>query len=170
MTNHATRTNDMMRTIRRVPALLTAVFALLLLVHGAPLWSQATGTIRGTVTGTAQQPLGGAQIVVVNTRFGGRTNTSGVFTVTGVTAGTHTLRAQMIGYGVVSKQVTLTAGQTATVNFQLSEAALTLNEIVVTGTGGEQTRRSQPAQVAVLNAAEMIKAAPKADVANVLQS
>ncbi len=152
----------MMRRIRAALALL--------LLPGTPLWSQATGTIRGTVTGAAQQPVANAQVGVVDGRAGARTNAAGVFTIAGVPAGTQTLRVQMIGYAVATKQVTVVAGQTATANFQLSEAVLTLNEIVITGTGGEQTRRSQPAQVAVLNTQELIRAVPKAAVADVLQA
>jgi len=146
------------------------LLGLSVLLLPATLWSQAAATIRGSVTGTAQQPLSNAQVGVMNTRLGSRTNASGAYTIAGVPAGTHTVRVQMIGYGVVSKQITVTAGQNATLNFQLSEVALALNEIVITGTAGEQTRRSQPAQVAVLNASEMLKVAPKVDMANVLQS
>jgi len=163
------------REERNCLARLAGLAAALLVLYGAPLRPQAvpiaaTGTVRGTVTGTAQQPVPGAQVVIADTRGGGRTNPAGAFVITGVPEGTHTVRVQMIGYGVVSKQVTVTAGQTATVDFQLSELALTLNEIVVTGTGGEQTRRSQPAQVAVINTQDMIRAVPKTDMANILQS
>ena len=153
-----------MRTISIAGLLITALSAT------APLVAQTTGGLRGTVTGSAQQPVAGAQVVVTGTLLGARTNVAGVYTMTGVPVGTHTLRVQMIGYGVVSKQVSVTAGQTAVTDFQISEAALTLNEVVVTGTGGEQTRRSQPAQVAVLNTEEMIRAIPKAAMADVLQS
>jgi hypothetical protein len=131
-----------MRTISLAGLLITALSAT------GPLAAQATGGLRGTVTGSAQQPVAGAQVVVTGTLLGARTNAAGIYTMTGVPVGPHTLRVQMIGYGVVSKQVSITAGQTAVTDFQISEAALTLNEVVVTGTGGEQTRRSQPAQVA----------------------
>src|SRR4051812_31347100 len=134
----------MMRKMRAVVPRVAGLIALLLL-PGTPLWSQATGTIRGTITGAAQQPVSNAQVGVVDGRAGTRTNAAGVFTLLAVPAGTQTLRVQMIGYAAATKQVTVVAGQTATVNFQLSEAVLTLNEIVITGTGGEQTRRSQPA-------------------------
>ena len=54
--------------IRGMPACMAGLFALLLLLPEARLWSQATGTIRGIVTGTAQQPVPGAQVGVINTR------------------------------------------------------------------------------------------------------
>jgi len=147
----------------QIPAYVAGLLVLLFTVPalpGARLAAQTTGSVRGTVTGSAQQPLAAAQVVVAGTLVGGRTNAGGVYTLTGVPVGPQTVRVQMIGYGVISKQVTVTAGQTAVADFQLSEAALTLNEVVVTGTGGEQTRRSQPAQVAVLNTEEMIRAIP----------
>src|SRR5215207_4483832 len=110
----------MMRKIAKIPICTAGLLAALLVLPGGRLWSQAaaaTGTIRGTITGTAQQPVAGAQVGVVNTRGGARTNSAGVFVIAAVPAGTHTLRAQMIGYAVVSKPVTVVAGQTATVNF-----------------------------------------------------
>ncbi len=131
--------------------------------------AQTAGTIRGTVTGSAQQPLFGARLEVVGVR-GERSSASGVYVVTAVPAGTYTIRAQMIGYSTMERSVTVTAGQTLTVDFAMTQAAVNLNEIVVTGTAGQQTRRSQPAQVAVLNTEEMMRLSPKSGMAGVLQS
>lgn len=149
---------------------LARLLVVLLLLPGGQLWSQGTGTIRGTVTGAAAQPVAGAQVGIVGRTGGDRTNRSGAFVINAVPAGAYTLRVQMIGYGPVSKPVTVTGGETVTVDFELKEVALALNEVVVTGTAGEQTRRSQPAVVGVIDAADMIRTSPKADMANVLQS
>ena len=156
---------------RALPLFLTALLAVLLFLPGAGLQSQqATGTIRGTVKAAGGQPLVGAQVGIIGRPGGAVTNSLGVFTINGARAGTDTLRVQMIGYGVMKKPVTVTAGQSVTVDFQLTEVALALNQVVVTGTGGEQTRISQPATVGVLNAADMIRNQPKADLQGVLQS
>lgn len=150
---------------RRWSALLFA----LAVMPDAVIAAQTTGTVRGTVTGTAQQPVSGARVDVIGAR-GERTSASGAYIITAVPAGTHTIHVQMIGYGAMEKSVNVTAGQTVTVDFAMTQGALNLNEIVVTGTAGQQTRRSQPAQVAVLNTEEMMRLSPKTDMAGVLQS
>lgn len=160
----------MTQGMQKTPAWMVGLLLGLLLFTGGPLWSQSVGTIRGRVTGVAEQPVTGALVGLVGNRSGDRTTTTGTFVLNGVSAGAYTLRVQMIGYGVVSKPVTVTSGQTAVVDFQLSQVALALNEIVVTGTAGEQTRRSQPAQVGVLNTEEMMRTAPKVGIAQILQS
>jgi TonB-linked SusC/RagA family outer membrane protein len=146
-------------------ALLLAVAAL----TAGQLAAQTTGTIRGTVTGSAQQPVFGARIEVVGVRSE-RANAAGVYVITAVPPGTYPIRAQMIGYGTVEKSVTVAAGQTVTADFTLAQVAVNLNEMVVTGTAGQQTRRSQPAQVAVLNTEELMRNTPKSGMAGVLQS
>ena len=150
---------------RRWPVLLLA----LLVLPAVAIPAQGTGIIRGMVTGTAQQPLFGAKLEVVGVRSE-RSSASGAYVFTAVPAGNYTVRANMIGYGTIEKSVTVPAGQTVTSDFTLTQAAVNLNEIVVTGTAGQQTRRSQPAQVAVLNTAEMMRLSPKSGMAGVLQS
>ncbi len=146
------------------------LFLAMALLPVGRLVSQTTGTIRGTVSGVALQPLTGARIDIVGVRSGDRTNANGVYTAANIPAGEQSVRVAMIGYGTLEKKVTVVAGQAATLNFQLSAVAVSLNEVVVTGTAGQQTRRSQPAQVAVLNTEEMMRNAPKSGMAGVLQS
>ncbi len=108
----------------------------------AALQAQGTGTIRGTVTsGASGGPLGNAQIQVVGTQLGAITNANGVFTLSGAPAGTHVVRARLIGYLPNDKSVVVTAGGTATANFSLSVSAVSLDEVVVTGTGGSARKR-----------------------------
>jgi TonB-linked SusC/RagA family outer membrane protein len=157
--------------MRTVPFFVAGLLIVLLGVPEGRLSSQTTGTIRGTVTGTGVQPVAGAQVGIVGTRGAGAvTNAAGVFVINGARAGDDSLRVQMIGYGPLAKSVTVSAGQTATVNFELVEVALNLSQVVITGTAGEQTRISQPATVGVLNAENMMQTAPKGDMSGILQS
>ncbi|MFN9201989.1 MAG: SusC/RagA family TonB-linked outer membrane protein [Gemmatimonas sp.] len=151
----------------------TKLAVLLLLLAAGPVQqatAQSTGAIRGTVAGTAQQPLPGVRITIVGVRDGERTNANGLFSVVNIPAGEQIVRVATIGYATKEQKVTVVAGQTVTVDFQLSALAVSLNEMVVTGTAGQQTRRSQPAQVAVLNTEEMMRNAPRSGMAGVLQS
>ena len=117
------------------------LFAAALLV-AAPLAAQGSGTSRGrvTVAGT-MRPLSGAQLSIPGTGRGSLSNASGEFLLVNVPAGSHTVRAQMIGFGTAERPVTVAAGQTATVEIQLAEQALALDEVVVTGTAGAARRR-----------------------------
>ena len=92
------------------------------------------GTIGGTVTDINGQGLQGATVSIPAASVGTLSAANGGFTVTNVPAGTHVLEAQLIGYGPATQVVTVAAGQTVTVNFQLEASALMVDAIVVTGT------------------------------------
>ena len=72
-----------------------------------------------------------------------------------VPAGTHEMRAERIGMTTASQQVTVIAGGSVEVNFQMSTQALGLDEIVVTGTAGAARRREVGNSIAQLNVAEL---------------
>ncbi|OLE64783.1 MAG: hypothetical protein AUG74_12885, partial [Bacteroidetes bacterium 13_1_20CM_4_60_6] len=109
----------------------------------AVLWSvplsaqQATGTVRGRVSDDAtHQPLSGVSVAV-----GGRgalTQADGRYVVTGVPAGTDTLRTRMIGYASAKRPVTVAGGDTVVVDMTLNAQAVSLSEIVVTGYGTQR--------------------------------
>jgi TonB-linked SusC/RagA family outer membrane protein len=106
------------------------------------LAAQESGRISGRVTATATaRPLGGAQVYVQGLRLGGLTNADGRYIILNVPAGTHTVRVEIIGYGGTQQEASVTAGGTATVDFNLSETAVSLEEIVVTGTAAEVRAR-----------------------------
>ncbi|CAN5870513.1 SusC/RagA family TonB-linked outer membrane protein [soil metagenome] len=105
------------------------------------LHAQATGTITGTVLDRgSRRPLSGAQITVAGTgaTIGAASNAQGVFRILNVTPGTRIVRSRLLGYGALSKSVVVDPGGTATVEFELSQSALELTEVVTTGTGGSQ--------------------------------
>ena len=109
-------------------------FGLFLGLLLAPLGLAAqtlTGTVRDQATG---QPLASAQVYISALDIGGLTQANGGFLLLNVPAGTHTVTVQQLGYQTQSAEVTMTAGQTATLNFLLTRQALQLDEIVVTGT------------------------------------
>jgi TonB-dependent starch-binding outer membrane protein SusC len=111
-----------------------------------------TGAITGRVVdSTAQQPIPSVNVIVEGTRLGGQTRDDGSFTVGGVPAGTHTVRATRIGYAPQTQQVTVTAGGTVTVNFAMSRQAAVLSEVVVTGYG-TQRREAISGSVATVDA------------------
>ena len=111
--------------------------------RGAAQGSQgAQGIVRGTVTNTASGlPLANAQVFIVGTTVGGITNDNGTFIISAVPAGSQVVRVRMLGYQAADKPVTVIAGTTATVTFALTASAISLDEVVVTGTGGSARKR-----------------------------
>ncbi len=116
----------------------------------------AVGTVRGTVTNSATGlPLANAQIAVPGTMLGAITNATGTFTLASVPAGNQIIRARLIGYQPVDKPVVVTAGGTATVTFALTVSALSLDEVVITGTGGSARKREVGNSIAQVKIADV---------------
>ncbi|MEZ4422065.1 MAG: SusC/RagA family TonB-linked outer membrane protein [Gemmatimonadota bacterium] len=132
---------------------------------------QATGNIRGQITdAVTMRPLPGAQVLVVGTGRGGLANSSGQYLILNVPTGSQVVRVELIGYGVVEQQVTVAAGQTASVDFSMGQQALELDEIVVTGTAGQTQRRSIGNSIQKFEAAEVTEAVPVVSVQELLQA
>ncbi|HJQ21116.1 MAG TPA: SusC/RagA family TonB-linked outer membrane protein [Gemmatimonadaceae bacterium] len=95
------------------------------------------GTIEGHVRaqGTSR-PVEGAQVHVVGANMDATTNADGVYRIANVPARDVQLRIRMLGFASVTRNVTVQAGSTQTVDFTLSASAVQLEAIVTTGTAG----------------------------------
>jgi TonB-dependent SusC/RagA subfamily outer membrane receptor len=142
----------MQRALRRF--CVSAVTSVLTAFAVAPqLAAQTTGVIEGrVVTATTSRPLAEVQVSILGTTLGARTDEQGRFRVPAVPAGTHRLRAQRIGYSSAVSNVTVTAGQIATSEISLREAALSLEAVVVTGTAAETRQREVGNATATIDA------------------
>ena len=129
-----------------------------------------TGTIRGQVLDAiTQRPIAGAQVEIEGTRRGGITNATGQYLLLNVPAGTYSVRVQFIGFRTSSSaSVEVASGGTATVDFQLEQAALQLDQLVVTGTAGETAARSVGNTVSKIDAADLVDIAPISNVQELL--
>jgi len=154
--------------VRSLPWLLLVALLTLLLPSG--LMAQ-TGSVTGKVTDRAtRQPIADAQVVVPGTALVTQTNKEGDYRLSNVPAGRVQVGAFRLGYKAVNDTVRLFAGQTVTRNLEMSSSLVTLSEVVVTGTAGNQERRAQSAQVASVPAAQLVKDAPVSTVSELLQS
>jgi TonB-dependent starch-binding outer membrane protein SusC len=143
------------RCARRVRASTLVILGFAFLAAGR-LSAQESGRIVGTVTDVQSgAPIAEAQVFIPSTGLGGLTRANGSFLILGVPAGSHTVRAERIGLSPVTQQVTVAAGQTAQVNFQMSTQALGLDEIVVTGTAGAARRREVGSSINQINTASL---------------
>ena len=129
--------------------------AVILALPTERLHAQAQGQIVGQVTDQATlRPLGEVQVYVQGAGLGALSRADGRFLILNVPVGTHTVIAERIGMQSASQEVTVAAGQAATVNFQLEAQALGLDELVVTGTAGAARRREVGTAVASINLAD----------------
>ena len=153
----------------RLAAGLGALGALAAL--GAPAGvraQQATGTITGRVTDAGGgTPLAGATIRVVGTANGAQTAADGRYTIRGVATGTVTLQVSRIGYTARTVTVAVTAGQPATADVAINQAALSLSAVVTTVTG-EQKKAEISNTVASIAVADRIAETPVATLGQVL--
>jgi TonB-dependent SusC/RagA subfamily outer membrane receptor len=177
-----------MGRLLRVPALLAGLMAVPLLgVPGQNRDSNApreprpqrvgrtaatprlVGAIAGTVTASqSNEPIEGVAILIEGTQLGATTNAAGGYRIANVPAGTHTLSARRLGYARITRQVTVGDDATATVNFALEKTATSLDQIVVTRTPEDQTKRELGNAIGVVNAAEVVKLAPPPNVQQLL--
>lgn len=119
--------------------------------------AQNSGSVRGRVVhASAERPVSGAQVFVPGTGRGGLTNAEGFFVISNVPTGAQRVRVENIGFGAQEKPVNVTAGQSVTVNFAMSESAIGLDELVVTGTIGGTQRRSLGNVVSTVRAEEAV--------------
>ena len=92
--------------------------------------------VTGRVLSQTGEPLAAVQVFIAGSGIGALTQQNGRYLLLNVPAGTHTLSAQRIGFQGVTAEITVVAGETLVQDFTLSEEALGLDEIIVTGTAG----------------------------------
>jgi len=143
------------KVVRWMPLVIAAFFV------GRATHAQ-TGRITGQVTDTVGgRPMAGVEIQVVvageRAQFGVRTDAAGKYTLGAAPAGTVRLRARIFGFAPKERTVTVTAGQTITVDFALSQRSIQLDQVVVTGTGGAVERRAVGNVIESINANEVLK-------------
>lgn len=147
-----------------------ALAAVLVLMGAMPgMVAAQTGTVVGTVVDAqSNRPLSNAQISIAGTGLGGLTGANGSYTILNVPVGAATVRAQILGYTTLEEEATVQSNQPTTVNFGLSQDAINLTGIVVTGVGQETERRKLSTSVDVISAEE-ISEIPVTSVDQLLQ-
>ncbi|MBW3552756.1 MAG: SusC/RagA family TonB-linked outer membrane protein, partial [Gemmatimonadetes bacterium] len=130
--------------------------AVALLLVGAPqgLHAQQAG-VRGSVTDAQTgQPISGAQVAIRGTGIGTLTNSDGRYVLTNVPAGRLEIRVEYIGYSPQQQTVTVAAGESATVDFEMRVTAIQLEELVATGYA-QQTRREVSSAISTVGTQDL---------------
>ena len=114
---------------------LLAAFLLLVLASSPAISQQTNGRITGVITTQeGNQPLGGVQVFAEGTRYGTLTDQQGRYSLTVPTGRTYTLIARFLGFADARRSpVAVPDANPVTVNLQLRQTALAIEEVVVTG-------------------------------------
>ena len=141
------------------------------ILFAAPAARAQDGTIAGQVTdATSKQGVVGAVVQIGGTSLGVNTGQDGRYRINNVPAGPHTVTARRIGYVPGRETVTASGGVTSTVNFLLQAAATSLDQVVVTGTAGEQSRREIGNAISTINAADELSKSGASNLTSLLNA
>lgn len=161
-------------TISRIRMLSVATALAVWLCAAGSLAAQIGGTIRGTVRDAAtQRGLVNARVVLVGQDFAlreTRTDEVGNYQMRGVPPGQYTVEVTLIGYSRSQQPITVAAEQEAVVDFAATQAAIQLDEVVVTGTAGRTERREVGNAVTSIDVSELVEDAPIANVQELLNA
>ena len=124
-----------------IAAPVIALASLVLVLGAAGPAGAQLGGIEGRVSdGVTGQPLSGVQIAVEGTTLITLSNGGGRYLLQGVPAGGHTLVFEYLGYAAERRQVTVAPGQTTVVDIALARAAVSMDELIITGRPQAESR------------------------------
>jgi len=110
---------------------LSVVFLLFVISVGSA--SAQTGKVAGRITDDSGSPLPGVNLFIPSTLQGATSDIDGYFTILNVSPGTYSLQSSFIGFATQTVEgVRVNIGQTTTVNLQLAEDTVGMDELVVT--------------------------------------
>lgn len=142
------------------PSSWIAVLATLIFAAWQPLEAQ-TGTVSGVVRSADTGAPLVAAFVQINGATGDRvasalTGQSGRYAILNLPAGSYTVVVVTTGYRTMRREgVSVAAGSTASVDFDLQTQAIDLDPISVTASRGEERALDAPARVEVIGPAEI---------------
>jgi TonB-dependent starch-binding outer membrane protein SusC len=106
--------------------------------------AQDGGTISGRVVdATTNAPIPSAQVQIVGTARGATTAEDGRFRIANIRPGAYQVRVLRIGYQASTQPVTLANGQAIGLEYSLTPAAVTLDQVVTLATGETTRKREQ---------------------------
>lgn len=133
------------------------------------LTAQIAGKLAGIIKDQQSgEPLVGANVSVIGTKFGATTDVEGSYVILNVPARSYDVQASMVGYGkVVERGVIVNTARTTTVNFQLKAAAIEQEAVVVQATRPD-VERDKTSTSAIIRADDVSGLAGMRDVNDVI--
>ena len=138
-------------------------------VAAAPAAARAQqATISGRVISiSTNSALADARVMVVGTSLATVTNADGRYTLRGVPTGTVEVRVIRVGYQEQKKAAAVAAGAAVTLDFNMTQAIVQLQEIVTTATG-EQRRVELGNAIANLDVGKVVANSPIREMGDLL--
>lgn len=113
---------------------MNKTFFIFLMVFCTAFSALAQSNISGkVVSAESDEPLIGANVFVVGTKFGARTNAKGEYSISDLKPGNYTLKVTYIGFKPSEKKINVKANDKITQNFELEEGVLESQAIQVVG-------------------------------------
>ena len=127
-----------------------------------------TGRVMGKVLDQqSQEPLIGANIIIVGTSLGAATDENGSYIISQVPSGNYSVKASYIGYkDVTIEGIRIVAGLTQEVDFNLPSAAIATGEVVIVSKR-PLIEKSATNAIRIVNA-EDIQALPVRNIASIV--
>src|SRR5437016_2378375 len=146
---------EMTSPLRRIASALICGAAIVVCVGVPAIAAQGTGTIRGRVTDALTgRAVDGVQVFIAGTELGTLTNADGRYQFS-VRAGELVLHTRRVGYASLTRRVSVTAGEATDADFELRQAALALDAVVVTGAGAQTEKRKLGNTVSTIDASTL---------------
>ncbi len=125
---------------------------MLLVAQVATAATNAELYVRGhVIDATTQQHIPHATVIVEGTTIGTVANEEGHFFLTGVPSGEQTLQVSMVGYTPESRKINVTKkSEKIDITFNLTEDVMSLDQVIVSASRTETTRRHSPTLVSVM--------------------
>ena len=124
-------------------------------------------SINGKVTGKNGEGIPTVSVTLRNTTLGTATDANGNYTLTAsIKPGNYVVRFSGVGFKSVEKTLVVGSEKNYTVDAQLTDDALGLDEVIVTGTSIGTTRRQLGSYISTVSGEELTKGA----TGNVLQA
>ncbi len=109
-----------------------------------------TGSLQGRVMDESGLPVASASISLQPGGTGAATDENGFFRIQNVTYGNYELEAGAVGYTTVKRQVPVSEKENKEINILLLTSPSSLQEVVVTGTLKEISRKESPVPVEII--------------------
>jgi outer membrane receptor protein involved in Fe transport len=146
---------------------LKNISLLFLLLSSSFAFAQ-TGSISGLITNNTGEPLPGVNILVLNTTKGAVTDFEGKYSISSIDNGTYKLQITFIGYK--TKEIAVIINNTKViVNEKLLDDLMSLDEIVITGSGNPKKKLESSIAITTIGAAQIESQSPNS-TADLLQS
>lgn len=137
-----------MQIFNRFTIAILCLCAVFFNLSAAPTDANIGGHVIDTETG---EHLPACPIRIIDTDIATVTDGSGHYMFRDLRPGTYTLEARYTGFKTQRLEVSVSAGQTVELNFNISPDAFMLDQVVVTSSKSEVRRRESPSLVSVLS-------------------